>query len=67
MKLSTKIALGFVGGLSTISYFSMTPDKPSTNLKGYKQLAVKKIVATKNIRSGSTGRTYSGGGSSYGK
>lgn len=67
MNLSTKIALGFVGTMSTVSFLMIPPVKPSTNLKGYKQLAVKKIVSKKNIRSGSTGRTYSGGGSSYGK
>ncbi len=67
MKLSTKIALGVVGTFGTISILSMTPQRPDLKLKGYKQTAVKKIIAKKNIRSGSTGRTYSGGGSSYGK
>ncbi|MCF6242077.1 MAG: hypothetical protein L3J74_12110 [Bacteroidales bacterium] len=67
MKLSTKIALGFVGGFTAISLLSMTPNIPKTHFKNYKKLAVKKIIATKNIRSGSTGRSYSGGGSSYGK
>jgi hypothetical protein len=67
MKISTKIALGFVGSVSVIAFLAATPTKPSIRLIGYKQKAVKKIVAKKNVRSGSTGRTYSGGGSSYGK
>ncbi len=67
MKMSTKIALGFVGSFSAFAFLAASPVKPSIGLIGYKQKAVKKIVAKKNIRSGSTGRTYSGGGSSYGK
>ncbi len=70
MKMSSKIALGFVGGLTAISLLAVSPKKPTKRLNGYKYLAVKKIIAKKktvSVRSGSTGRSYSGGGSSYGK
>jgi len=67
MKRSSKIAIGIVGGLSLFSFMAIPPAVPALGLYGYKHLAVKKIVAKKNVRSGSTGRTYSGGGSSYGK
>lgn len=67
MKISTKMALSFVTSLSVYALYTATPKKPNIGLIGYKHKAIKKIVAQKNIRSGSTGRTYYGGGSSYGK
>ena len=67
MKASTKTAWIFVGGLTAFSLISIPPVKPQKKLVGYKYHVVKKIISKKNIRSGSTGRSYSGGGSSYGK
>ena len=67
MKGSTKIAIAFVGLFSTFGLLSVPPSKPATTFKGYKQHAIKKIIAKKNIRKSSVGRTYTGGGSSFGK
>ena len=70
MKASSKVAIVFVGFFTTVSLLSISPVKTTKKMTGYKYLAVKKIVSKKktvSVRSGSTGRSYSGGGSSYGK
>ena len=74
MKASTVISIIVVLFFSFIAMSALMPNQEKSNFIGYKQNAARKIIVTsKTIRQGgsstygSSNRSYSGGGSSYGK